>query len=107
MFNDSAEKIAGRLAAATAVGTLVDLMEAYAFGVKRRLPDSCRSLQVNDAGDLFNWWLEFDRLSSESRESDGLLAECRDLFGAAWEKAATLGYRLQRPGATGARSRPA
>jgi hypothetical protein len=53
-------------------------------------------LKLRACRDLFFWWLEFDRLVNDSRNpsAGSRLGLCRDVLGAAWERAAALGYKL-------------
>lgn len=62
------------------------------------LPDLSRQLQ--DPHDLFIWWLEFDKMAYESQGPEHereLLTMYRDTFGAAWDRALALGYKMSSP----------
>ena len=98
MFGIGAPSVESKVAAANNVEELVQEMHRYARRLQKdkRLPADCRGVEVASGADLFNWWIEFDRMAAERSDPAGVLYECREVFGLAWERAATLGYKLQR-----------
>jgi hypothetical protein len=89
-----------QLSSAHTLTGVLELLGAYVTRLRRsgRLPASCRAMTVETAADLFNWWIELDRLCFECRErkDEAILFECRAALGAAWQRATELGYKLPR-----------